>query len=199
MAKVEIEDTELADLRKQAREAEKNKALYEATNAKLTEAQTVAAKVTDLEKQLGEFRTRELDSTFSGAGIVDAKVRKIFELEYADLAADATTGQKPALGEWLSSMKALAPDKQPAHLAPFLKGGAQTPGQQTPGQQTQTRGTPAPDANKGAQQVNGAPPAFTPEQIKNMSDAEFAKNLPALQSAHPELRGIPVPTQTNPQ
>ncbi len=193
MAKVEIEDTELNELRKQARDAEKNKALYEATNAKLTEAQAAAAKLPDLEKQLGEFKTRELDGTFAQAGITDAKVRRIFELEHADLAADATTGQKPALGEWLTTMKALPPDKQPAHLAPFLRNPAATP---APGASQSTKGTPPPDANKGAQQVNGAPPAYTPEQIANMSDADFAKSLPALQAAHPELRGLRLPQST---
>lgn len=195
MAKVEIEDTELAALRAAAKNAEKFQVQAEALTSKLTAAEALAAKLPELEKVVGEYKTRELDNTFKAAGITDAKVRRYFELEHADVPADPATGAKPDLGTWLDGLKAMPADKRPVHLAPFIQG----PAAGGAGAGGATR-VPAnlPDANKGAKGVENASGTFTPEQVRNMNVAELQAAWPALQATLPQLQGFNFPGSEKP-
>ena len=115
---------------------------------------------------------------------IDPKVRRIFELEYADV-QPGEGGQKPELGAWLKDLTGLAADKRPAHLAPFLPAPGAAPAQTT------TR-TPAgtPDPNKGTQGISGAPAQFTAEQIRSWTPEQFRANATALEAAFPEFKGL---------
>lgn len=191
MAKVEIDDTELAALRAAAalgKNAEKFQAQAEALAGKLTAAEALAARVPELEKLTGEYKARELDNTFKAAGLTDPKVRRVFELDYNDLPVDPATNAKPELGTWLDSLKALPTDKRPIHLAPFI----QSPTAGAGGTQ-QRVAVGLPDANKGTKGVEGAPGAFTQEQIRNMNPAEMKAAWPALQAMLPQLQGFDFP------
>jgi hypothetical protein len=187
MPKVEIEDTELAALRAAAKGAEKAQALVDGLQAKLTEAQSAAGKVLDYEARIKAFEAAALDSTFKGAGITDPKVRRIFELEHGDVAADAA-GQKPALDKWLSDLQAMPSKDRPAHLAPFL------PAPQVAGQAAPVRvAAGLPDASKGVKAVEGAPSQFTAEAIQGMSPEALRQNWPAMQASIPGLSGVALP------
>lgn len=179
MPKVEIEDTELAALRASAKAGEKAQALVDGLQGKLTEAQASAGKVADYEAKIKAFEAAQLDSTFKGAGITDPKVRRIFELEHADVAAGAD-GTKPALDKWLSDLQAQKPADRPAHLAPFLPapGAPAAPPRVAAG---------LPDASKGALPIQGAPAQFTAEAIKGMSPEQYRSNRSAILAANPEI------------
>lgn len=191
MAKVEIEDTELAELRKLAGTATKQSALAEALQAKVADAEKSAGRLKELEAQAATWAAEKLDTTFKGAGITDPKVRRVFQLEFDEQAA-AEGGQKD-LGVWLDGLKAQPADKRPAHLAPFL--GAPPAGGTGGNAANQGTRPGLPNANKGAGDVQGAPPAFTPEQVRSWTPKEFAANYPKLQQLHPDqFPSIPLPS-----
>jgi len=181
MPKVEIEDTELAELRKLAGTATKQSALAEALQGELKTAKDAAARVPGLEAELGQHKAAQLDTTFAGAGITDAKVRKVFQIEFDEQAA---TGEKD-LGKWLGGLQGMKPEERPAHLAPFIKApvaggaGGNAAGQRGPGG--------LPDANKGAAGVPNQGGAYTAESIAKMNDAEFKAAFPAISKQFPEL------------
>ena len=157
MPMIEIDDKELGELRKQANAGAKSTALAEALQDQLKTAKEAAARVPDLEAQIGQFRTAQVDQTFNGAGLTDAKVRRVFQLEFDEQAA-AEGGEKE-LGKWLGGLQALEADKRPAHLAPFLTapkaadGGAGAAGGTGAGVRPPTGGK-LPDADRGANAVD---------------------------------------------
>jgi len=179
MPKVEIEDTELAALRASVKAGEKAQALVDGLQGKLTETQAAVGKVADYEARIKAFETAQLDSTFKGAGITDPKVRRIFELEHADVAPGAD-GAKPALDKWLSDLQAMPAKDRPAHLSPFLPapGAVVAPPRVAAG---------LPDASRGALPVQGAPAQFTAEAIKGMSPEQYKANRSAILAANPEI------------
>jgi len=188
MLKVEIEDTELAALRASAKAGEKAQALVDGLQGKLTEAQAQAGRVPDLETKIKTFEAQVLDGTFKAAGIVDPKVRRIFELEHVDV-APAADGTKPALDKWLSDLQAMKPADRPAHLSPFLPapGAVVAPPRVAAG---------LPDASKGALPVQGAPAQFTADAIKGMTPEQYRANRSAILAANPEIAPyFPIPPQ----
>lgn len=179
----EISEAELATLKAAAKNAEKYQALYEALLPKHNEATEKLKQLPDLEAQVSQFKARELDQTYASHGVTDPKVRKIFDMEYNDLTAEAGK-EKPALGEWLSSLRTQS--DLPPHLKPFLApAGAPAPAA-VPAR------TPAglPDANKGAKDVQAPPATFSAEAIHNMSLDQFKAAIPAIAASHPALAGI---------
>lgn len=187
----DIPDAELAELKKKAAAADKAAALAEALQGKLTAAEASAAKVKELEAQVAAHAAERLDATFKAANITDPKIRRVFELEHAEVAA-AEGGEKD-LGKWLDGLKAAPADKRPAHLAPFLPAPGQAGG--TGGNANGAAGAgKLPNANKGAGDVTGAPPVFTEAQIAAWTPQEFAANYPKLQALHPDkFPSIPLP------
>lgn len=177
----EIDDKELAELRKQAAAGAKAAAQAEALQGQLSALQAEAGKVKSLEEQLTTLRAAQVDATFTAAGITDAKVRRFFELEHAEVAA-AEGGEKD-LGKWLSGLQALEPDKRPAHLAPFLGRPAQ--GASAGGGQR----TAAPPANgdKGAKGPAADAPTYTAEAIAKMGPEEFQQNFAAIAKEFPDV------------
>jgi len=193
MAMVEIDDNELAKLRKDAAAGTKATAALEAFQGKLKAAEEAAARVPALEAEVGQFKAAQLDATFKGAGIEDPKVRKLVQMEFDEQAA--TDGGEKDLGKWLSGLQAMEPDKRPPLLAPFIK----TPAAGTAGAGAGAGGNAAgtkvdlPNLDKGAKGVQGAPAAVTAEQIARMTPAEFAKNFETLKAQIPGLANITRP------
>lgn len=182
MAKVEIEDTELADLRKAAAAATKATARAEALEGQLTEARKGESRLKELEAMTATLQAEKLDAVYQGAGVSDAKIRRVFELEWEEV-SQAEGGPKD-LATWLGELKA-DPAKAPAHLAPFLGAAAPAAGKGGPagGQRA-----PLPNANKGAGPGPGADTGtFSAEQIEKMTPAELAAALPAITQQYPEL------------
>jgi len=179
----DISEQELADLRKVAKEGAKAQALYDGLRPQFDDLQKQVATLPELQKQVETYKARELDSTFAQAGVKDAKVRRIFELEYADLQA-AEGQEKPALDAWLKGLQESPADKRPAHLAPFLTAPTVVP----PGAPPPKVGTP--DPNKGASQVQGAPAQFSPETVRTWTPEMLKQNAPALEAQYPELKGL---------
>lgn len=161
MPNVEIDDKELADLRKAAKDAAKAVAQAEALAGQLTEARAGATRLAELEEQAKGWQAERLEATFTGAGIKDAKVRRVFQLEFDEQAA--VEGGEKDLGKYLASVQALPADKRPAVLAPFL-GAPGKPGAANPAGPGQRTGV-IPADSKGAKDLEGAPPEFTPESI----------------------------------
>jgi len=195
----EIDDKELAELRKQANNAAKNAAMVEALQAKLATAETAAARVAELEAEVTTFKAAQVEATFTGAGISDAKIRRVFQLEFDEQAA-GEGGQKD-LGAWLKGLVEAPADKRPAHLAPFLP----APGKAAGGAGGNGAGTGAGqrrgvlgDENKNTRGVEDPAPEFTPEKIASMTPQEFAAALPRLAQAEPALAGFQLPPSLRP-
>lgn len=179
----EISDAELKALKDAAKAGEKAQALYDALLPKFQAAEAQLAKLPELEKAVESYKARELDQTYASAGITDAKVRRIFELEYQDLTAPEGK-EKPALGDWLSGLRSQA--DLPAHLKPFL---APAPaGAPAPAAPRAPAGLP--DPNKGVKDLTAAKPQFTAEDIDRMSPAEFRAAAPAIAASNPALAGL---------
>lgn len=179
----EISDAELKALKDAAKAGEKAQALYEGLLPRWEEASEKLKLLPDLEAQLSQLKAKELDQTYAAHGVTDPKVRKIFDMEYGDLTAEAGK-EKPALGEWLSNLRTQT--DLPAHLKPFLApAGAPAPA-------PAAARTPAglPDANKGAKDVQAPPTTFSAEAIHNMSLEQFKAAIPAIAASHPALAGI---------
>lgn len=197
MAKVEIEDTELAELKKQATASAKATALAEALKGELDKAKAGETRLKELEAQAATWAAEKLDATFTAAGIADAKIRKVFQLDFDEQAAEAT-GEKD-LGKWLTGLRELPADKRPAHLAPFLA----APGNVAAGAGQGGAGTGAkrdpvklPDPNKGAGNPAGSNTVFSPEAVAKMGPEEFRANFAALKAQIPELAHIVLPGVT---
>lgn len=197
MPMVEIDDAELKTLRTNAAGFVKQTAIAEALRGELTTAQASAARVPALEAEVGTFKAAQLDSTFAAAGVTDAKVRKVFQLEFDEQAA--VDGGEKDIGKWLTGLQGMEADKRPAHLAPFIKAPAtgSDAGGGAGGAGTGTR-APLPNADKGTKVVQGAPPAFTGEQIGAMDDATFVQNFEKLQATIPGMQGFQLPNGFKP-
>lgn len=180
----EISQADLDALNAAAKAGEKYKALHEALLPKFQALEASAGKVATLEEQIAAFKTRELDQTFAAQGITDPKVRRIFELEHGDVVAPEGK-EKPALGEWLSSLRSQT--DLPAHLKPFLPpAGAPAPAAPPPPR------TPAglPDANKGAKDMAAGGSQFSAQNIDAMTLDQFRANAAAIAASNPALSGI---------
>lgn len=188
MAKIEIEDTELAELRKAAKDAEKALARAEALAGQLTEAQKGTTRLAELEEQAKGWAAERLDTTFKAAGISDPKIRKVFNLEFEEQAT--VDGGEKDLGKWLEGLTALPADKRPAHLAPFLP----KPGV---GGNDASKRSPAnlPDPNKNTGPAAGSDPPYTAEAVEQMTADEFRAHIPALTKVVPQLAGVQIPGQ----
>lgn len=191
MPDVTIDDKELAELKKLAGSATKTSAALEALQGELTTAKAAAARVAALEAEVGTYKAAQLDQTFVSAGITDAKVRRVFQLEFDEQAAEAT-GEKD-LGKWLGALQTMEADKRPALLAPFIK--AAGAGGQPAG--TGAAGAAGagglPNADKGAREVQGAPTSITVESIEKMDNESFAANFAKLKAAIPGMQGFELP------
>lgn len=177
----EISEQELAELRKAAKEGAKAQALYDGLKVEYDKLKPLEARVPELESQVKAFHAEKLDGQFKAAGVTDPKIRKIFEMEYADLQA-AEGQEKPALDAWLKSLQESPADKRPAHLAPFL---AAPPAAGAAGAPPPR--VAAPDVNKGASGVQGAPSQFTPEMISKWTPEQLRQNASALEAQFPGL------------
>ncbi len=194
MAMVEIDDKELAELRKTATAGAKATAALDAFQGELKTAKEAAARVPALEAEVGQFKAAQLDGVFKGAGIEDPKVRKLVQMEFDEQAA--TDGGEKDLGKWLGGLQAMEPEKRPPLLAPFIKtpaaagaaGNAAGAGAGAGGQNVEL-----PNLDKGAKGVQGAPAAVTAEQIERMSTADFAKNFETLKAQIPGLANVNLP------
>lgn len=179
----EISAEDLAALQKSAREGAKAQALYDGLRPQFDALQKQVAGIPGLEEQVKAFKAERLNSVFESAGVKDAKVRRIFEMEYEDV--QAPEGQeKPTLDAWLKGLQEAPADKRPAHLSPFLTAPVVAP----LGAPPPKVGTP--DPNKGAAGVQGAPSQFSAEAIKGWTQQEFVQNAPALVAQYPELASI---------
>ncbi len=195
MPKVEIDDTELAELRKGAQAAEKYKLQAEVNADQVKQAKAAAEKlVADHKAELTKVTEQHArDAVFTKAGIDDPKVRRLIELEHAEQAADKG---EPDLAKWIDGLAA-DPTKAPAVVAPFLPKPGNAPAAGAGNDATGRRGT-LPDANRGARAPAAATGAYTPEQIANMTDAEFKASFGALAKAHPELDALSHLVNPNP-
>lgn len=183
MAKIEIEDTELADLKKAAAAGARSAALADALRGELDTAKAGLGKLKDLEAQVATLAAEKLDAVYSGAGITDAKIRRVFDLEFEELSA-AEGGPKD-LGKWLGELKA-DPTKAPAHLSPFLSQAKAPAGGAGGGQRS-----PLPNGNRGAAGgVDASTDTFSAEQIEKMTPQELQAVMPTLVQQHPELAAL---------
>lgn len=188
----EIDDEELAALRK-------NAALYEGLLPKYTDAETKLKDLVPLQERVKALEGEKLESVWTGAGITDPKVRRIFQLEFDEQAA-GDAGEKD-LGAFLTGLKALEADKRPAHLAPFLTspgatggaGGGQGGQGGNAGQGAGQRTNVLPNSGKGAKEVEGAPPDLTPEKVLGTSSEEFRGMWGRLQKEVPGVANLPLP------
>jgi hypothetical protein len=179
----EISEADLKALQDQAKAGAKAQALYDGLLPKYTALEASASKVATLEEQIAGYKTRELDQTFAAQGITDPKVRRIFELEHGDVVAPEG-GEKPAIGEWLTSLRAQA--DIPAHLKPFLPpAGAPAP---APAAARVAAGLP--DPNKGAKDMAAGGSQFSAQNIDAMTLDQFKANAAAIAASNPALAGI---------
>ena len=141
-----------------------------------------AERIVELEAQLNSTRHQhEMALTMSDMGLTDPEIRETVEWQYGKLQGE----DRPAFGEWLGGIKE-NPDQAPAVLRPFLSKPAPSPEPEAKPAPTTTR-QPLPNPDNGARQVAGAPAGYTAQSIKNMSLAEFAQAMPALDAAIPSL------------
>jgi hypothetical protein len=170
---------QLANAEQRAKDLEPHKLLAEQTKAELkAEREAAAAK-------LAQYEAEAAERVWKDVGIEEPDVRAAFQWQYGQLPADG----KPEFGEWIGSLSA-DPAQAPTVLRPFL--GAGKP-QGAPPAAVQPQATPrdqrpkVPDANAGARPVQPAAAAFTAEQVKRMTPAEFMANLPALRASNPQV------------
>lgn len=176
MARVEIEETELAALKRQAAKAEAELEKYKDYDAIKGERDTYKVR-------LGELNASREKAAFEQLGVTSEKARRFLAMEFESLPAEG----KPAdVTAWLEGMKA-APDKIPADLAPFIQipaAGAQPAGA---GQRPAVN---VPNTNTGASTPPVVPGTFTPEQVEKMSFEEMKANLPALIAQEPAVGAV---------
>lgn len=178
MAKVEIEEGELAALRRQV-------AKLEADVERTKDYDAVKGELGTAKARLGELNAGREKAAFEQLGVTSEKAQKFLRLEYDGLPAEG----KPAdVVAWLEGMKADA-TKIPADLAPFIK--PPTPGAGGgAGAGTQALAGAVPNTNTGAAVPPVVPGTFTPEQVEKMSFEELKANLPALLAQEPGLREV---------
>lgn len=173
MAKVEIEDTELAALRRQAAKAEAELEKYKDYDAIKGERDTYKTR-------LGELNAGREKAAFEALGVQGEKAQKFLKVEFDGLPAE---GKPSDIVSWLESMKADA-TKIPADLAFVFQipaAGAQPAGAAPP------PAVNVPNTNAGAVTPPIVPGTFTPEQVENMTIAELRANLPALVAQDPAI------------
>jgi hypothetical protein len=209
VAKVEVEESELAALKLKVEKSATEAALWkDKASAKDKEFESLK---TAHQAELAKVQESGLrEKAFAGRGIEDTKIRRYFELDFEEQKA-AKDGEAD-FGKWLASLEG---DKVPAHLSPFLKPAAAGQGQQQQGQsqqqQSQQQGQQQqgqqqqgqqrrdmPNTNKGAGAGQQGGVSFTPEQIASMTDEQFIAAMPALRASNPELAGMFVPGVTTP-
>lgn len=146
----------------------------QALSEKAATVDTLAGRVRSLESDLQSANSRyETFSAISGAGITDPEIVAAVEWSYGRLPAE----NRPALGDWLTGIKA-DPSKAPAVLRPHLGTGQAPTGQAPTGQAGQV-----PPANAGARPNLGPPPSPTSaEAIGRMTPAEYKASREAILS-----------------
>lgn len=169
---------------------QKTTALYEALQTRLPALEAASTRVKELEGEVTTFKAAAAEATWTGAGITDPKVRRIFSMEHEEQAGVA--GGEPDLGKYLAGLAADVA-KAPAHLAPFIKpavaaGASAAAGGAAGGAAPIVK---LPDTSVGAKSPAGATPAITAEQITLMDTAQLAAAMPALIQAHPALAQLP--------
>mgnify|MGYP006337662767 CR=1 FL=1 len=179
----EISDERLKELEAAAKTGEKYKALHDALLPKYQALEAGAGETATLKEQLAAFHAREIDQTYATHGITDPGVRRIFDMEFDELQPEAGK-EKPARGEWLSSLRTRT--DLPAHLKPFLPpAGAHAP---APAAARVAAGLP--DPNKGAKDMQPGGSQFSAEAIRAMTPEQFRANAPAIAASNPALAGM---------
>ena len=184
----EITDTELAEFKRLS----KLGTAYEALKPQFDQLTEQVKAIPALQQEVAGFKAAKLDGAFKSAGIEDAKVRKLVQMEF-DEQATAEGGHKELEG-YLAHLQGLEPDKRPAILAPFIKA---APAGDAGAGAGAGAGNPAkpglPNVDKGAKGVEGAPAGITAEQVAKMSPADFVKNYQAIQAQVPALANVSLP------
>lgn len=180
MAKVEIEDTELAQLRRQI-------AKLEAESEQRKDYDAIKGERDTYKTRLGELNAGREKSAFEALGVTSEKAQRFLRMEFEALPAEG----KPAdVTAWLEGIKA-APDKIPADLASFIK----MPAAGAPSQAPSAPSAPVPNANTGAAPPPTGAPKWSAEAISQMSPEEYAARRAEILSSSPTLqamtRGLP--------
>jgi hypothetical protein len=166
------------------------------------QATALTERVTQLTKDLeGRDAHHARELAFTEAGLKSPSVRKVMG-DMFDAQAATEGGEKDA-AKWLQAQQELlktdASKVDPVIAALMPRAGANgggtgggAGGQSGIGAgQGKGGGGYLPNTSKGAGgKEAGAPPAYTKEQIDNMSPEDFVKNLPAISAANPGM-GIP--------
>jgi len=146
-------------------------------------ADKLAADMQALKSQLdGRDAAHAREMAFMQAGLTDPSVREVFGMHF-DRQAQADNGVKsPA--EWLANLKGDAVPPVLAALMPRQQVGTPSP---APKQAAPSNWLPQP-TGAGVKSAPAAGPAFTAEQVANMSLADFSANYAAIVSSDPTLK-----------
>jgi hypothetical protein len=154
-----------------------------AFKAQASVAEKLATEMQALKSQLdGRDAAHQREMAFMQAGLGDPSVREVFGLHFDRQAGTEAGVKNPA--EWLAAMKA-KPESVPAVLAALLpRDATKTPAApQAPAAQW----LPTP-SGAGVRSAPAAGPAYTADQIANMSLADFSANYQAIVASDPTLK-----------
>lgn len=154
-----------------------------AFKAQASVAEKLATEMQAMKAQLdGRDAAHQREMAFVQAGLSDPSVREVFGLHFDRQASSEGGIKNPA--EWLSGMRA-KPESVPAVLAALLPRDAAkaSPAPQPPA----TQWLPTPSGT-GVRSAPAAGPAFTADQIANMSLADFSANYQAIVASDPTLK-----------
>jgi hypothetical protein len=164
----------------EAKGLRKSAAAYDALKPAYDELVTKSAGLDELRSTVATLKAEKVDAIYNAAGIRDAKIRKLVEMEF-DEQATADGGEKD-VASYLAKLQALPVAERPAILAPFLAA-PPAPGAGVP--------PAAPPPAPGSRLPPATPAAVPPASTGRVTQATIAAVL-----SSPEYRALPSAEKT---